>query len=275
MYFCKFVTMKKLLLILSLFILLGSSCTKSKERSSQAAKDYALVLSNISEVTPLIVHTIQSQAYVMDRIRNNSDTLNSCASYLYIAGDTVDIENGNVVIEVLFSQCMDFDGVLKNGSLIVNISNYFDVDSAECTVQLTDFSINNNIFSGTLNLKRKGSNEFEITTNNVNVIVGTKQISYEGTWLCTMGTGADVGLLYDNLLEVEEIGELVDKFGSLVQTIGSDLHRDLTCNWFNQGIAELEDSEGESQILDFGDGSCDNVATVTLAEFEVDFAIGQ
>lgn len=267
--------MKKLLLILSLFILLGSSCTKSKERSSQAAKDYALVLSNISEVTPLIVHTIQSQAYVMDRIRNNSDTLNSCASYLYIAGDTVDIENGNVVIEVLFSQCMDFDGVLKNGSLIVNISNYFDVDSAECTVQLTDFSINNNIFSGTLNLKRKGSNEFEITTNNVNVIVGTKQISYEGTWLCTMGTGADVGLLYDNLLEVEEIGELVDKFGSLVQTIGSDLHRDLTCNWFNQGIAELEDSEGESQILDFGDGSCDNVATVTLAEFEVDFAIGQ
>jgi hypothetical protein len=269
--------MKELSLILSVFILLGSSCIKSKERSAQASKDYALVLSNISEVTPLIAHTIQSQAYLMDRIRSGNDTINSCANYLYISGDTVDINNENVVVEILFSQCVDFDGVLKNGSLVLNISDYFDVDSAECTVVLSDFSINNNIFSGNLKLKRKGSNQFEITTSDIKVGVGTRQISYAGRWLCNMGTGGDVTLLYDNLLEIEEEGKLVDRFGAAVQTIGTGLIRNMSCNWFNLGVSELEDEneEGESQILDFGDGSCDNIATVSLAEYEVSFAIGQ
>ncbi len=267
--------MKELSLILSFIILLATGCTKSEEKSSQGAKDYAIVMSNIADVAPLVVHTIQSQSYVLGRIRNNSDTLNSCANYQYISGDTVDIENGNVNLEILFSQCVDFDGALKNGSLLLNISNYFDVDSATCSVILSDFSINNNIFSGTLNLKRKGSNQFEIVANNVNVVIGTRQISYEGSILCTMGTGGDAMLLYDNLLEIEEEGELVDRFGAVFQTIGTGLVRDLSCNWISEGLSELEDVEGDSQILNFGNGFCDNVATVTLAEFEANFAIAQ
>lgn len=272
LYFCE---MKVLSFILLVLILSGASCTKSEERSTQASKDYALVLTDVSRVVPLVIHTIQSQSYVLERIRSSEDTLNSCASYIYIAGDTVDINNGNVVLEMLFSQCIDFDGALKNGSLILNISDYFDVDSANCSVQLTDFSINNNIFTGTLGLKRKGSNQFEVSASNLKVFVGTKQITYQGTWLCEIGTGGDVALLYDNSLKVEEEGQLIDRYGGTAQIIGSNLMRDFSCDWFSLGLVELEDEEGESQILDFGNGTCDDVGIITTGENDVTFAIGQ
>lgn len=267
--------MKALCFIMLGFVLIATGCTKSKERSLQASKDYALVMTDISQVVPLIIHTIQSEGYALERMRTSLDTLNSCATYSYVSGDTVDISNENVVMEMLFTQCIDFDGSLKNGSLILNISNYFDVDSATCSVQLTNFSINSNIFSGTLNVKRKGSNQLEILASNVKVIIGTREVSYQGTWLCEMGTGGNVFYLYDNLLQVEEEGELVDRYGAAAMTIGTNLDRDLSCNWFGAGVVELEDQEGESQILDFGSGTCDNTATSISGENEVSFSIGQ
>lgn len=267
--------MKVLSFILVTLMLIGASCTKSTERSIQASKDYALIMTDISLIVPLVAHTVQSKGYVMDRIRSAQDSLNSCASYLYVSGDTVDITNQNLVIEVLYSQCVDFDGAHKNGSLMLNISNYFDVDSATCSVQLKDFSINNNIFSGVINFKRKGSDEFEVSATGMQIFVGTKQILYKGSWRCEMGTGTSASFLFDNLIEVEELGTLEDRFGNVFQTIGSGLVRDLSCNWFGSGVVELEDAEGESQILDYGSGSCENVATITSVENDINFAIGQ
>ncbi len=264
--------MIRLSFIFITLLLVFSSCVKSKEKNVQASKDFALVQTNISYIAPLVIHTIQSQAYFIERMRSNMDTLNATGVYNYISGDTVDIANENVIFEILYTQSIDIDEAFKNGSLIVEFDNYFDIDSAECSISMTDFSINNHIVSGTMTVKRIGSNQFEIKTNNFKVFIGTRQISYQGVLTCNMGTGSASSLLYDNQLEVDETGMLVDRFGALVQTIGTQLKRNFSCNWYATGITEIEDAEGNSQILDFGNGTCDNLGLISSGDTEINFA---
>jgi hypothetical protein len=266
--------MWKFIIVTFMAASLISGCRKSKEKSIQASKDYALVQTNISYVAPLIIHTVQSQNYMMDRIRSGQDTLNSCASYNYISGDTVDIASQNLTVEILFSQCMDFDNALKNGSLIIELENYFDADSAMCFVKFDDFSLNDNIISGNLALQRLGGNNFEVITSNLIIFVETRQIKYAGKLKFNMGTGSDALRLYDNNLTIQEEGEITDRFGNFSQTIGTDLIRSLSCNWFGEGLVEIEDVDGDSQILDFGLGTCDNLGYITYANEEIEFAFG-
>ena len=267
--------MMRILYISMLLVFLLTNCRKSKEKSIQSSKDYALVQTNISLVAPLVIHTIQSRSYLLERLRSNEDTLNSCAAYTYIQGDTVDISNQNVQFEILFVNCIDFDGALKNGSLIVTLDNYFDVDSAFCSVLLDNFSINDNIMSGSITLKRIGSNNFELVSSNIKVIVETRQISFTGKSTVNLGTGVDTELLYDNAFDLQDEGSLVDRFGNLSLCLATDLKRNFSCNWITSGFVELEDIDGDSQILDFGNGICDNLGSITYAEEEVTFAIGQ
>ncbi len=254
-------------------VLLLSSCVKSKERDLQTSKDYALVQNNLSMVVPLVVHSVQSKSYVLDKINSEEDTLNSCAEYHYVSGDTVDITNENVVFEILFSQCYDKDLAKKNGSLMVNIDKYFNTDSAICNLTFDAFSINDNIMQGDIRIKRINGGLFEVSSSNLTVIVGTRSIKYEGTFEMTMGTGQQTDLLYDNTFTLQDEGTILNRFGVLNNFIGTDIRRQMTCNYISSGLVVLDDNSENTQILDFGDSTCNNIATVTSAENEVSFGM--
>ena len=71
--------MKKASVLIFGMVLLLTSCVKSKERDLQTSKDYALIQNNLSMVVPLVIHSVQSKSYVLDKINSEEDTLNSCA----------------------------------------------------------------------------------------------------------------------------------------------------------------------------------------------------
>lgn len=248
-----------LILASSLFL----SCNRTKERSIQPAKDYALLHQNLSEIIPIVIHTGQSHSYLVDRLRSGTDTLNSCATYHYLQGDTVDISQSPVQFEITFSQCYDFDNELKNGTLKCIQYEYFNVDSSNCFVTFDAFSLNGNLISGSFNLRKQDGNNYKISTSNLEIIVGTRAIRYQGAMTYQMSTGAYVDLLYDNSLVVIDNSVLTDRYGTEVEIRNEGIGKSLACKWFSSGFVELEDNEAESIVLDFGTGSCDNDATVT------------
>lgn len=254
--------MKKVLLYLVL-ILLAASCNRTKEKSIQPARDYILIQEGLSNVIPLIIHTGQSNNYLMDRIRHGLDTLNSCASYTYLGGDTVDINVEPVQYEINYNQCEDYDGELKNGSLMCILNDYFNVDSSSCFVNFDSFSINNNILVGSVLIKRNGGNNYKIITSNLKLIIGTREINYTGTVYYTLSTGSNIDWLYDNQLIVTDKGSLNDRYSQEVTVNNAGIIKNLSCEWFSEGFVELEDESKESIVLDYGDGSCDNKGVVT------------
>lgn len=245
------------------------SCNRNTEKSIQPARDYILIQEGLSNVVPLIIHTGQAESYLMNTFHAGSDTLNSCANYAYLAGDTLDITNDPIQFEISFSQCTDHDNELKNGSLQCILYDYFNVDSSSSFVTFDAFSINNNILSGSLNIKRIGGNNYKVSTSNLKLIVGTREINYSGSLYYNMSTGSDVNLLYDNAITVIDAGSLNDRYGNDYTVNNEGISKNLSCNWFNNGFVELEDVEGESIVLDYGAGACDNHATVTYSGDDV------
>lgn len=256
--------MRALVFIIFLgLILIG--CNRNQGKSIQPARDYVLIQESLSNVIPLVIHTGQSEAYLLQALSDGFDTLNSCASYVYLAGDTLDISLDPIQYEITFSQCTDHDSELKNGSLQCILYDYFNVDSASCFVSFDAFSIDNNILSGSLNIKRLSGNNYKITTTNLKLIVGTREINYEGSLIYNMGTGSDVDWLFDNFINVSDAGSLNDRYSNELTINNEGISKGLDCNWFNAGFVQLEDLSGESLVLDYGAGSCDNHATVTYS----------
>lgn len=256
--------MRVLLLIFALGLIIVS-CNRNTEKSIQPARDYILIQEGLSNVLPLVIHTGQSESYLLEALSNGFDTLNSCATYIYLDGDTLDITNNPMQFEIAFSQCNDMDGELKNGSLQCILYDYFNVDSSSCFVTFDAFSLNNNILSGSLTIKRVGGNSYKIATTNLKLIVGTREINYEGSLLYSMGTGSDVNFLYDNFISVNDEGSLNDRYGDVFTINNDGISKELDCEWFNNGFVELEDVDGESIVLDYGAGTCDEHATVTYS----------
>lgn len=240
-------------------------CNRNSERSIQPARDYALMQEGLSNVIPLVIHTGQSETYLLGVLEAGVDTLNSCATYLYLDGDTLDITNEPIQYEVTFSQCIDHDEELKNGSLQCIQYDYFNVDSSSCFVTFDAFSIDNHILNGSMNIRRIDGNNYKISTANLKLIVGTREVNYSGSLFYNMGTGSDVNLLYDNSVVMSDAGSLNDRYGNNYVVNNEGISKILSCNWFNTGFVELEDIEGESIILDYGAGACDNQATVTYS----------
>ncbi len=245
------------------------SCNRTSEKSIQPARDYLLIQECLSNVVPLVIHTGQSEAYLYETLSNEEDTLNSCASYIYLDGDTLDITNEPMQFEITFSQCTDYDLELKNGTLQCILYDYFNVDSASCFVAFDAFSINNNILSGSLTIKRAGGNSYKVSTSNLKLIIGTREINYAGSLTYNMGTGGNANWLLDNFITVSDEGTLNDRYGHDFNVNNEGISKVLECDWFNNGFVELEDTDGESIVLDYGVGACDNQATVTYSGEDV------
>ncbi|MCB9195639.1 MAG: hypothetical protein H6600_06090 [Flavobacteriales bacterium] len=259
----------KILPIVFLISIVLIGCNRTAEKSLQPARDYILIQEGLSNVVPLLIHTGQSQAYLHDVLSSGMDTLNSCATYTYLDGDTIDISVNPMQYEITYSQCNDYDQELKNGTLQCILYEYFNVDSADCFVAFDAFSINDNILSGSITIKRIGGNDYKISTSNLKLIIGTREINYSGSLFYSMGTGGNANLLYDNYISVSDEGSLNDRYGNDFTVNTEGISKELNCEWFNGGFVELEDIEGESIVLDYGAGACDNSATVTYSGEDV------
>lgn len=245
------------------------SCNRTTERKLEPARDYALIQEGLSNVVPLIIHTGQSDNFLLETLKNGIDTLNSCATYTYLDGDTLDISNEPMQYEITFQQCIDRDMELKNGGLQCILYDYFNVDSSSCFVSFNSFSINDNILSGSLTIKRISGNTYKISTSSLKLILGTREINYAGSLFYTMGTGSNANLLYDNVISVSDEGSLNDRYGNDYIIYTEGISKGLDCEWFNEGFVQLDDADGESTVMDYGAGSCDNHATVTFSGEDV------
>jgi hypothetical protein len=53
---------------------------------------------------------------------------------------------------------------------------------------------------------------------------------------------------------------------SVTRVITNPLRRELSCHHFVSGTVEITPSERPQRILDYGDGTCDNIATITIGD---------
>ena len=193
------------------------------------------------------------------------DALSGCAT---ITKDTV---NRIVTIDFGTTNCLGADGRNRRGKIIVNYTgNYFEQGSVKI-VTFDNYYRNDNKVEGTRTVTNTGLNAnnqytWKIEARNMKI---TKTDGKFHTWnsdrVRTMLAGYETANWQDDEYTITGNASGTNSNDvTYTATITSPLHRLMSCKWIDKGIIQFENSKGKSRVLDFGNGTCDNQATVEV-----------
>lgn len=253
----------KVLSILSFSALLLTiqSCQKKQTDLSDSAAENEVLSAFAERSVQTDIDAVTLQRSAATNPCNGQAVLPDCATISESGDDypiTITIDYGD--------GCEDENGRVKAGQIVITITDDMLNQGAIRTATLVNFSVNNIAVAGTRTTVNLGEDEFgsphfsrecdmSMTKNN-NVL--SRSFSGIATWL----EGYDTPECGDNVFELTGAGSCTRPNGTQVtRTIVEPLIIDKTCGYTTQGVVEMDAPMG-TRSIDFGDGSCDNSATV-------------
>ena len=162
--------------------------------------------------------------------------------------------------------------LFKRGKEIITLSDSLRNLDAERTLTFENYFINDNEVLGYKKLKNTGLNMDGFMTYSIenDLSIGEWSRVSDGTkvWI----EGFDTIDFNDNifLLDGSSLTTLADGI-SISRIISQSLRVDRSCGYITEGIVNIEWNESNTAILDYGDGTCDNLAVIYIGdqEFEI------
>lgn len=182
--------------------------------------------------------------------------------------DTSDVTYPDTTVLVFDPACTGLDGRNRTGTIRVILSDAMDVPGAVRTVVFEGFGSGAYSADGTVRTTYTGTDADGNPTYGRDVDLtwsapaGTFVHAFDGnvTWL----SGHATPECLDNVWEITGGGSVVTPWGTLMRTITTPLIVDRPCGYTTAGTVDVEGPYGE-RVIDFGDGTCDDEATVTLS----------
>lgn len=139
------------------------------------------------------------------------------------------------------------------------------------SVSFVDFSIDGNALEGSKSVVKvkensNGNKEATHTVDLTLTLATGEVVTLEGTRIREKIEGDDTHLRGDDVYLISGNWKFVNRNGVVFTgTIIEKLRREYACRYIVSGVSEIS-KNGNVYTLDFGDGSCDNKATLTNAE---------
>ena len=229
-------------------------------RSLQAAKDYNLIVQNLSSVVPGIIHLTKNESNLLEALRDSIDVNATCGNIIYLSGDTTDISLDPIEFEIDYPFCKDADSVIRNGKIKITLFDYLSNEDAFCNVVFNDLNFDNQELEASFVLSRVGENEFNLNPTELFQRVGTRRIQYDADFLYVFTSGIDPNGILDDVLTVAEQGVLTDRNAKVYNITNGGITRDISCKWFSSGIVEMVDEDNATQVLDYSKTLCEPTA---------------
>jgi|WetSurMetagenome_2_1015567.scaffolds.fasta_scaffold125578_1 hypothetical protein len=171
-----------------------------------------------------------------------------------------------IVIE--FLQGCDMHRHDRHGKIIINLSDTITNAGALETITYQDFYIDSVKVDMTATLENKGKNDsgnwvIEKTSSqtinrNNETVVRTNHEMFE--WI----GGFETADRQDNVYYISGSGSVtINDTARYSKTITTPLLFDASCDFIKSGVIELNRG-GSVSVIDFGDGTCDDKATITI-----------
>ncbi len=209
-------------------------------------------------------------AYQMKVVADpNVTPANTFASCATVTLDTT-VNPHHMVID-FGTGCMGLDGRYKSGQIIVDFSGkYFDAGSVR-TVTFNNYYVDSNHVQGTRIITNNGINSagnmtWSIDAQNMQI---TKPGGASHTWNSQrtreMIAGYGTNTIWDDVYLITGYFNGTDANGNAyVANIINALRKEMGCHWIVSGTIEMVKTGKPLKTLDFGNGSCDQYATVEV-----------
>lgn len=252
----------KFFLVFTASLLLLTACKKDEETA--AITDTQSSLENASNVAEKGISDAE------DAVSLKSGGSNACGYAWLETCATVTVSSSSFpkLITIDFgSGCTDFQGRVRTGKIFVNLSDTFSNEGAIRTVTFENFTINGIGIAGSRVTTNTGNNssgqptfsrviDTDVTHDGLTF---QRNFNHEIVWL----SGYDTPACGDNVFSVTGEGSVTRPNGIVVaRSITSPLIYNFQCGYVASGVVEIYSLQGVFTV-NYGDGTCDNQATVT------------
>lgn len=163
-------------------------------------------------------------------------------------------------------------GHVRKGKLIIDFSASILAPGAVRTLRHDDFSIDNVSIEGQVNLTNQGFNQsgqmvwIRVVLDRVLTFPSGKSSSWTASQILTLEQGIQTPIRTDDVWSITGSASGTNREG---KTISLNTLQSLvfpgSCRWIVGGILSIT-VNGDAFTLDYGDGSCNNDATLTLPD---------
>jgi hypothetical protein len=182
---------------------------------------------------------------------------------------TVVREENMKIVTLDYGEGCEIRGKLKSGILIMSYEKNTELHSRTITVTYDNFKVNRKLMEGSHSVVRVKENEngFPQNTSTFDVTVtwdNGDTASRKGVKVKEMIEGADTRVWSDNVYSITGNWETTRKNGIQISAeVTTTLRRELVCKFLVSGEMYITKNDS-SGSLNYGDGTCDNMANLTL-----------
>ena len=182
---------------------------------------------------------------------------------------TVDRDSFPKTVTIVYGEdCVTRRGIKKSGTVIITLSDSVHTPGSTYSVQYIDLQLGNKLINLEASYTYEGLNENNnpvvswesySTTIKRDSIVIKRRFSHTKEWL----SGFRTAYIDDDQFLLTGGGQVkINDRYEFSRVIIDPLYFDRACRFILSGVIEIT-RNGESMLIDFGDGECDNIATVT------------
>jgi len=198
----------------------------------------------------------------------NSTNL-GCA--IYTLDDTVPGEYPKTLTLDFGSGCTSADGILRKGKITYLFSGPLLVPGVTATVTFNQYVVNGFGLQGAYKITNNSSDQVGIsfTTLVTNGIITypnatNYHYSHNKTFVMTAGSATPFDITDDVYSVTGNSSFSAPDGSSIVFNVTTPLVRAVSCHNISKGVVSFNYDQAVTGTIDFGDGTCDNLATVTV-----------
>lgn len=255
--------------IVSLALLSG--CRKNNDNLN-SLDDFSATSEDMSQAENIYtdVDNMVAQASLqggIDQRRATSEdgqfAFSSCA---VVTNDTV-----NHVLTIDFGTgCTGHDGKVRSGKVIVNYTGgHYFTPGASWVVTFDNYYVNSRHVEGSRSVLNNGFNTAGNMTWSINA-VNMKITRPDGSWRTwnsqrtrEMIAGYGDSTCTTDVYKINGTATTTHSNGTTATATITDVIRENSCFFITSGTIEVIPSAGDPRLIDFGNGTCDDLATVT------------
>ena len=164
--------------------------------------------------------------------------------------------------------CLCPDGRYRRGKIVVAFTTDVTTRRAGAVVTRENYFVNDNQHTATRIFTDLGSGSFTVGVTNASIIRANNggTHSWTANWTFTRTAGFGTPQVVDDVYRVTGSSSGTNRKNvGYTATIQSPLIKRADCpKHFVQGTIGITNTNGKTMTLDYGTGTCDNVATVTV-----------
>lgn len=250
-------------------VLIFTSCRKDENPTgdTSASSDDAYaerIYDNVSNIGD------EAYAVSSNSLKSVEITRNYLSDCVEVSLDTVSVPHA-LIIDFGDENCLCNDGKYRRGQIIVSFTGHFWRPGTVLTYEFDDYYVNDNKVEGSKVVTNMGFNEEDNMYYSFEV-VGAVYLADDGgtiSWNSSMEVewieGIDTFILRDDVYLLTGEASGIRANGHIWEReIINPLRKEIGCKHFVSGTVEMRPENLPVRLLDYGNGECDNIATVIV-----------